>query len=246
MKTLGIVPARKGSQRFPNKHHALLLGKPMFAYTIEAALQSQRLDRIVISSDDEQLKPLAKEYGIDFLERPSELCTDTAALEGAVRQVCRLLEKRDGFQPEMILTLQGNIPIRKEGQVDQLIQRFEELPQATSVCTAQEVRQRPEWTKIMKEDSTGEAVAYLPEFTAYRTQDYPILYLVDGSIVGVRREPLFSSEGKDTAHAWLGERLFLMAQEHPMYSLEIDYPEQLSLAEFYLQRVPLEKGRGCF
>ena len=234
MKTLGIVPARKGSQRFPNKHHALLLGEPMFSYTLKAARESERLDRIVISSDDPKLKPLADQYGAEFLERPPELCTDTAALEDAVRQVCRLLKARDGFQPDLILTMQGNVPVRKEGQMDQVIGRLEGLPQATAVCTAQEVRQRPEWTKVIKNQETAEVAPYLPGFTAYRTQDYPPLFMVDGAIVGVRWQTLFASEGNRAGHAWLGDRLSLMVQEHPMYSLEVDYPDQLVLAEFYL------------
>ena len=206
----------------------------MFAYTLEAARKSKRLDRIVVSSDDLELKVLADRHGVEFLERPPELCTDTAALEDAVRQVCRLLETRDGFRPDVILTLQGNIPVRKEGQIDRMIQRFEELPEASAVCSAQEVRQRPEWTKIIRDSGTGEAVPYLPGFTAYRTQDYPPLFMVDGAVVGVRREALFASEGNRAGHAWLGPHLVLMAQEHSMYSLEVDYPDQLSLAEFYL------------
>lgn len=234
MKTLGIVPARKGSQRFPHKHHAPLLGEPMFAYTLKAAREARRLDRVVISSDDQKLRSLADRHGIEFLERPSELCTDTAALEDAVRQVCRLLEARDGFRPDVIVTMQGNIPVRKEGQIDRLLQRFEELSGATALCTAQEVRQRPEWIKIIQDDRTGEAVPYLPGFTGYRTQDYPPLFMVDGAVVGVRWETLFATEGNRAGHAWLGPRLSLMAQEHPMYSLEVDYPDQLSLAEFYL------------
>lgn len=234
MKTLGIIPARKGSQRFPHKHHAPLLGEPMFAYTLKAAREARRLDRVVISSDDQKLRSLADRHGIEFLERPSELCTDTAALDDAVRQVCRLLEARDGFRPDVIVMMQGNIPVRKEGQIDRLLQRFEELAEVTALCTAQEVRQRPEWTKIIQDDLTGEAVSYLPGFTGYRTQDYPPLFMVDGAIVGVRWGPLFATEGNRAAHAWLGPRLSLMVQEHPMYSLEVDYPDQLSLAEFYL------------
>lgn len=232
MKTLGIIPARKGSQRFPNKHHALLLGKPMFSYTLEAATAARTLDRVVISSDDLDLKPIAERYGFEFLQRPAELCSLTAALDDALRQVCRELERRDGFVPDGVVTLLGNVPIRKEGQIDEVVRRLEALPQATAVCTAQEIRSRPEWAKRI--DGDGKAEPFLTGQWAYRAQELSRIYLMDGAVAAVRREVLFRTEGNRAAHAWLGDPLHLLVQQHAMYSLEVDYPDQRSLAEFYL------------
>jgi len=234
MTTLGIIPARKGSLRFPDKHHALLLGRPVFEYTIEAALKSQLLDRVVVSSDDLELKPLVESHGIEFIHRPAELATATSALDDAVRHVCRLLADRDGFQTDLSITVQGNVPVRKEGQIDELIRRFETLTDATAICTAQELRLRPEWAKVIKDEDTGEAESYLAGYTGYRTQDYPKIHLVDGAIYGVPAKTLWAAEGKTAAHSWFGERIHLMVQEHEMYSLEVDYPDQAALAEFYL------------
>lgn len=234
MTSLGIIPARKGSQRFPDKHHAPLLGKPMFAYAVEAALESKGLSRIVVSSDDLKLRALAAQYGVEFIERPAELCSPTASLDDAVRHACRFLQSKDGFQPDVILTLQGNVPVRKKGQIDEVLLRFEELPQATAICTAQDSHLRPEWAQVMKDPETGEVRPYLPGAAAYRVQDYPNLFILDGAILGVRRETLFSQEKNKAALAWCGERLHLIVQEHPMYSVEVDYPDQRALAEFYL------------
>lgn len=234
LTSLGIVPARKGSQRFPDKHHVLLLGKPMFAYTLEAALGSKRLTRVVVSSDDHSLRPMAEQYGVEFIERPAELCTATAALDDAVRHACRLLEERDGFRPDLLVTMQGNVPVRKEGQIDEVVRRFEELPQATAVCTAHEPRVRPEWAYRISDPATGEARRVMPDATAYRMQDYPPLFLLDGALLGVRRQTLFEEEGNRAALGWCGKRLHLVVQPHPMYALEVDYPEQQALAEFYL------------
>ena len=232
MKTLGIIPARKGSQRFPNKHHALLLGKPMFSYTLEAAHAARSLDRVVISSDDLGLKPIAEGYGFEFLERPAELCSLTAALDDALRKVCRDLERRDGFVPDGVVTLLGNVPVRKAGQIDGVVRCLEALPQATAVCTAQEVRSRPEWAKRI--DGDGRAEPFLSGQWAYRAQDYSRIYRMDGAVAAVRREVLFRTEGNRAAHAWFGDQLYLMVQEHARYSLEVDYPDERALAEFYL------------
>jgi len=234
MKALGIIPARKGSKRFPNKHHIELLGKPMFAYTIEAALQAKLLDRVVVSSDDLELKEIAESYDIEFIERPAELSTATAAIDDAFRHVCRHLYDRDGYKPDIVIAMQGNVPVRKEGQIDEVIKRFKELPDATAVCTAQEGRLRPEWAKVIKDESTGEVAPYLTGYTGYRKQDYPKLFTMDGAIYGVRLNTLLKSEGKRTFHAWFGERLHVIVQEHPMYSLEIDNPDEVQLAIHYL------------
>jgi len=236
MQSLGIIPARKGSQRFQNKHQALLLGKPMFAYTIEAALASTRLDRLVISSDDLELKSLADRYGVEFIERPSELASDTAALDDALRHTCRVLEERDGFRPDILLAMQGNVPVRKEGQIDEVIRRFKSLPDATAICTGEEVHVRPEWAKVMKDTETGEVEPFMAGYSAYRKQDYPQLFVIDGAVYGVRLDTLWAQEGNKKVHAWFGDRLHLLPQGHPMYSLEVDYPYQAQMAEFYLLR----------
>ncbi len=204
----------------------------MFSYTLEAARAARSLDRVVISSDDLDLKPVAEQYGFEFLQRPAELCSLTAALEDALRQVCRELERRDRFVPEGVVTLLGNVPIRKAGQIDEVVRRLQSTPEATAVCTAQEVRSRPEWAKRMKED--GRAEPFLSGQWAYRTQDYPRIYMMDGAVAAVRREVLFRTEGNRAAHAWFGDQSYLLVQEHAMYSLEVDYPDQRALAEFYL------------
>lgn len=234
MKVIGIIPARKGSLRLPNKHHIKLLGKPMFAYTIEAALKSKFIDRVVISSDDLELKEMAKTYNIEFIERPNKLSTATAAIDDAFRHVCRYLYDRDGFKPDIVIAMQGNVPVRKEGQIDEVIQRFEKLPEATAICTAQELRLRPEWAKTLKNKNTGEVDSYLTGYTGYRKQDYPKLYILDGAIYGVRESILFEHEGEKKFHSWLGKSLRIIIQEHPMYSIEIDNPDEIQLAVYYL------------
>lgn len=231
-KALGVIPARKGSQRFPDKHHATLLGRPMFVYTLEAARAARRLDHLVVTSDDLTLKPLAESLGIEFLMRPAELCTPTAALDDAIRHVCRVMESRDGFVPDVIVTLLGNVPVRKPGQIDEVVERLRSVPDATAVCTAQQLRDRPEWAKRLGEG--GRAEPFLTGHTAFRAQDYPSIYSMDGAVAAVRRNVLFETEGNRTAHAWFGPRPYLVIQDHAMYSLEVDYPDEQALAEFYL------------
>lgn len=236
-QVLGVVPARKGSQRFPNKHHARVLDKPLIAYTLEAAKASRRLDRVVVSSDDQTLRPLAERAGVEFLVRPGELAQPKSALEDAVRHVCRYLETEERFFPDIVVTMQANVPIRKEGQIDDVIHRLEALPAATSVCTAQEFRYRPEWAKVLVDERTGAVAPYMPGPQPYRKQELPKLYMLDGAVLAVRKTALFETEGLRQAHEWLGPRLHILIQPDPVYSLEVDYPDEIPLVEYHLLRL---------
>jgi len=235
MTTLGIIPGRKGSLRLLDKHHIRLLGKPMFAYAIEAALRATRLDRVVVSSDDPELAAMASRYGLEFIERPPDLAVDTAPVDDALRHVCRTLQERDGFRANLVLAMQGNVPVRKEGQIDEVVERLERLVAATAVCTAQVQHFRPEWAKIISNEQTGECAPYISADRGFRTQDYAPIYVMDGAIYGVRFDTLHATAGNRATHAWFGPRLHLLVQDESMYSLEVDYPDQVTLAECYLR-----------
>jgi N-acylneuraminate cytidylyltransferase len=209
----------------------------MFAYTLEAAVASKRLDRIAVSSDDLDLRSIAAHYGVSFVERPGFLARATSALDDAVRHACRSIEVSDGFVPDVLVTMQANVPIRKTGQIDEVVRRLERLPMATAVCTAWEVRFRPEWAKVLKDEKTGTVTAYVPGPQPYRKQELPKLYMLDGAVLAVRRNVLFETEGDRAAHAWLGPRLHIVPQPDPMYSLEVDYPDELTLVEYHLLRL---------
>lgn len=206
----------------------------MFAYTLEAAQQSTQLNRVVVSSDDLELQKLAEQYGIEFIPRPEFLATAESALDDTVRHVCRFLKERDHFNPDVVLTMQGNVPVRKEGQIDRLISSFDKYPTATAICTAQESHFRPEWARVVVNEQTGESAPFLQGKFPYRTQELPRLFYMDGSIYGVRTEILWKYEHQREAHAWFGDHLHLLVQDSLMYSHEIDYPHQVQLAEFYL------------
>ena len=206
----------------------------MFAYTIEAAQRATRLDRLVISSDDPELAEMAGRYDVEFIARPPDLAIDSAPLDDAVRHVRELLSERDGYHADLVITMQGNVPIRKEGQIDQVVEKLERTPQATAVCTAQELRFRPEWAKVMRNKTTGECAPYMPANGGFRTQDYEPIYTMDGAIYGVRWTTLAATAGNRAVHAWFGERLHLLVQDDSMYSLEVDYPDQATQAEYWL------------
>jgi len=235
-KVLGIVLARKGSERFPGKHHALILGQPLISYTMKAAAASKRLDQVVLSSDDLGLRDLARAHGLRFIERPASLAQATTSLEDPVRHACRQVET-EGFHPAIVVVMQGNLPIRAEGQIDEVVGRLEALPNATAVCTAVELRSRPEWAKVIVEERTGRVEPFMAGKHPWRKQDLPRLFSLDGAVLAVRRDVLFETEGQPGAHLWLGAQVHIVPQADPANAIEVDYPDEVSLVEHHLSRL---------
>ena len=72
-----------------------------------------------------------------------------------------------------------------------------------AVKETQRIRLRPEWAKVMKDETSDGVTPFPPGFTAFRAQDYPKIFLMDGAVYGVRRDTLFAREGKTAAHRWI-------------------------------------------
>jgi len=97
MRVLGIIPARAGSKRVPRKNLRPLHGKPLVAWAIEAAIGARRIDRLVVSSDDEEVLEIARRYDPRLpLRRPAELADDTSLAIDYVRHALAMLEQQNG------------------------------------------------------------------------------------------------------------------------------------------------------
>jgi CMP-N,N'-diacetyllegionaminic acid synthase len=113
MISIGIIPARGGSKSIPLKNIKLFNGKPLIEYTIESALKSGVLDKIVVSTDHDDIAKVCTKYtDIDVIFRPKKLSTDEALTESALLYVCDELEKRENFIPDIVLTLEPTSPMR--------------------------------------------------------------------------------------------------------------------------------------
>jgi len=118
-----IIPARKGSKRLPNKNKKMLCGKPMIAYTIEAAKKSKYIDIIIVSTDDEDIAKIAKDYKVYDYKRPSELAGDNVPMVEVLRYVIRQLPigyPKDGRIVELLPTS----PLRITKDIDRCIEAY--------------------------------------------------------------------------------------------------------------------------
>jgi CMP-N-acetylneuraminic acid synthetase len=135
-RALAIIPVR-GRTAMP-----LLGGRPLIAYTIEAARRARTIERVVVSTDSEEIRRLAQEYGAEapFL-RPAELATGTATLEDVLRHCVRWLEEHEGYRPAIVVRLEISHPFRDDDLIDRVVETLVEQDLDT-VFTAYEERHR--------------------------------------------------------------------------------------------------------
>ncbi|MBA9076975.1 cytidylyltransferase domain-containing protein [Rufibacter quisquiliarum] len=198
MKVLGIVPARGGSKGVPGKNIKLLGEKPLIAYTLEAAAASQ-LTRTIVSTDDEHIAQVAKEWGGDVpFIRPSDLATDLANSIGVVQHALRTMEELEGGQYDAVMLLQPTTPFRRTEDIDKALSILAET-QADSVISVVDVEgHHPARMKFIKD---GKLID--PEFCeAYENQprqELETMYIRNGAIYLTKRDILLNNsfKGKD-------------------------------------------------
>ncbi|HAK89658.1 MAG: hypothetical protein A2X55_04705 [Nitrospirae bacterium GWB2_47_37] len=232
MNVLCVIPARGGSKRVLNKNIRILCGKPLIAYTIEKALESKLCNKVVVSTDDAEIAKASKKFGADIIMRPDDIALDTSPIDDALRHAVKSLEKKDGFRCDIVVLLQANVPVRKAGEIDEVIRKLMETKDATAVVTGYTIDQRPEWMKTIDAD-TGVIKPFMELTNLYRKQDLPELYLLDGSIIAVRTKALIETEGINRIHSYLGDRVYPCIHDSK-YAVEIDEVKDMELAEYYL------------
>ena len=232
MNILCVIPARGGSKRLTNKNIRSLHRKPVIAYTIEAAQQSRRVDKIVVSTDDQKIARVAKKYDVQVIKRPKEYSMDSSPIEQALRHAVRYLKEREGYLADIVIWLQANLPIRKKGQIDEVIKELINKD-ADSAVTVYPVTQYPQWMK--RRDSDGLLSPFLKNAKAYRAQDVEPLYLLDGAVLAIKREALMRNVDRVGVHTFLGRRIVGVIQKEKKFSVEVDDREDLKLVKYYLK-----------
>jgi len=192
MKILGLIPARGGSKGIPNKNRKVLNGKPLLQYTIEAALGSKLLDRVVFSSEDETLIELAKSMGAEVpFVRPSNLSEDNSGTLEVVQHALNILAE-EGETYDAICLLQVTNPFRTSKFIDEAIQKFKTSKADTLLSVLKVPHEyNPHWT--FKISETGHIKLATGENQIIkRRQDLPEAYHRDGSIYLVKTDTLLN------------------------------------------------------
>jgi CMP-N,N'-diacetyllegionaminic acid synthase len=177
---LAVIPARGASKRVPRKNALLLGDKPLIAWSIEAAKKSRYIDRVVVSSDDDEILSIAKEFGADMLKRPKELATDTATTFDTIVHVIENMEKRY----EYIVLLQPTSPLRESIDIDEAIEMLEQKG-ADGVVSVCEMEHSPLWSNTLPDDMSMQNFLK-DEVINKRSQDLQKYYRLNGAIYIVK------------------------------------------------------------
>lgn len=160
-KVFVLILARGGSKRVPRKNIKELAGKPLLAYTIEQGRASKYIDRMIVSTDDQDIAQVAREYGAEVpFMRPAELAGDMITDFPVFVHAFEWLRDNEQYRPDIVVQLRPTHPLRKTEDIDQAIKLLAEHPEADSVRTVKEPDQTP--YKMYKINEQGFLEALLP------------------------------------------------------------------------------------
>ena len=195
-QTIAVIVGRAGSKGLPGKNSLPLAGRPMIAHSIDHARESNHVDRIIVSTDGDEIASAARSVGVEVVMRPPLLANDVASVDAAVRHAI----ESSGAPHQLIVILYANVPVRPHGLIDRAVDRLLET-QADSVQSYEPVGKHHPWW-MARLDESGE-VAPWKRNDVYRRQDLPPAYFPDGGVIAVRREALFTTDS-ESPHAFLG------------------------------------------
>lgn len=221
-EVLVIIPARGGSKRLLKKNSLSLLGKPLLEYSIDFAKSNMDIvDKIIVSTDDDEIKDIALKNNIEVIDRPHEFASDTATTVSVLKHV---LENSGAFYDNVIL-LQPTNPCRPKDLLKNAFYKFlkEDFDSLMTVTRNQ--------------DKLGRIVnnSFLPfnYKIGQRSQDLEPLYLENGLLYIIKTKLILENK-------ILGEKNLPYIINHPYSSVDIDTIDDFKFAEFILSNYPNE------
>lgn len=230
MTRLAVIPARGGSKGIPGKNIIDLGGKPLLQWTIEASLEADHIDRVIVSTDCERIADVAKSGGaeVPYL-RPAELAADEVHSIHAVLNLLDWLQQNEQTLPKHCAMLLPTSPLRSSQDIDRGMQRLAADPEH-SVIGITEARVPVISLRWLRQDKL-EPIDQFPDLQLQR-QDGDTLYRVNGAFFAASCDKLLQDK---TFHS-PGAHPLLMDGHH---SLDINTPDELALARVLIQHPEL-------
>ncbi|WP_423607177.1 cytidylyltransferase domain-containing protein [Sphingomonas sp. MS122] len=221
MAVFALIPARGGSKGIPRKNIREIAGKPLIAWTIQAALAAPGVDAVVVSTEDEEIAAVSREWGADVpFMRPAELAADETPGIDPVLHAIDVLPSYDA-----VLLLQATSPLRGVADIEGILTLAAQTgaPAVVSVC---EPEDHPNWMYRLDAGSRLAPLMPTPEVT--RRQDLPPVYALNGAMYFARTDWLRETRGFLSAET----RGYPMPAER---SVDIDTPLDWRVAEMLLR-----------
>jgi len=235
MKILGIITARGGSKGIPGKNLKLLGGRPLLAYSVEAATDTP-LDRLILSTDDPRIAEAGRALGCEVpFMRPAELARDETPHLPVIQHAVQWMRDHEQYQPDAVVILQPTSPLRSAADIAAAM-RMLELSGADSVVSVNEVSAHAHPMRMLRVDGDGLATLFATgepvRKRVNRRQDMPQAWVMNGAIYAFRTGVLFGAEP-----SLYGDRVVAYPMP-PERSISIDSTEDWAEAERALAAQP--------
>lgn len=225
---LAVIPARGGSKGVPGKNIKELAGKPLIAYTIEAAIVSNIFEKVIVSTDDEKIAKIAMEYGADIpFMRPREISGDLVSSDDVILHAISFYHQK-GIEYKEVCKLQPTSPLRKSKHLQEAYQLFREK-EADFLVSVCECEHSPLWAGTIGKDLRLDE--FIPEKVKRACrQDLPIYYRLNGAIYMAKTQSFCQNNN------FLGKNsvAYIMNQED---SIDIDNELDFKMAEMIKGRL---------
>lgn len=220
---LTIIPARGGSKRLPKKNILDLAGKPLVAWTIEAGIKSKYTDKVVVSSDDDEILKISMEYEASTIKRPPEIANDTATTFDAVKHTLENFRDYD-----YVVLLQPTSPLRDEKEIDKAIELLHEKD-ADCIVSVCEVEHPVQWNMKLGDDACMDE--FISNLNTKRSQEQEKHYRLNGAIYICKTDKLL-----DKKSFFLSQKVFayVMSKEN---SIDIDDAFDFKIASALIKKV---------
>ena len=180
VKRIAVIPARGGSKRIPHKNIIDFCGKPMLAWTIEAAKGSGLFDRVLVSTDDPSIADIGKQWGAEVPFLRQGHYDDHATVSEATIAALAQAQHHWGETYDIVVQLMANCPNRDAGDIQRALKSFEDSDTNFQISCFKFGWMNPWWS--VKLDQTGQPQPLFPEAVKCRSQDLADLYCPTGAI----------------------------------------------------------------
>ncbi len=232
MEILAIIPARGGSKGIKRKNLVMLGGKPLIVHSIEHALVSKLVTRVIVSTDDEEIMQVALKNGaeVPFI-RPKELAEDHVLDLPVFEHALEFLRTKEGYRPDMAVHLRPTAPFRKPFWIDEALDLLMAHPEADSLRSVSKPDKHP--YRMFTVDGRGYLDPIMkhchPEPYLLRRQDLPDIYYYNCVIDVTTSKTIFEKK------SMTGDKIlpyFMNADE----VIDIDSPLDLEIAELFMRK----------
>jgi YrbI family 3-deoxy-D-manno-octulosonate 8-phosphate phosphatase len=237
-EVLALVPARGGSKGIPRKNIRDFAGHPLIAYSVAAGLQSEMVTRTIMSTDDDEIAAVARQYGAEtpFL-RPDEISQDQTLDLPVFQHALTWLAENEGYRPDVVVQLRPTSPVRPRGSVDDAVRLLLEHPEATSVRGVVPAGQNPyKMWRINENTGQMEGLLQVPGIDEPHNaprQALPPVYWQTGHIDAIRPQVILKENS-------MSGRVILPLMIDPDFTVDIDNPSDWVRSEWLVYHAGLD------